>query len=202
MLGQELINELKGQTQKVDEDIQGIKDEINKINEQLKEHEGYDVDSIKARKGLEADKKLFEESLHKAKEHKTSLIADNTKDTVNRGLKIVKDYRKQLNDEVAEDNERVGEMVEEIHTIYNRTKDKDDEAKKNIKAFVKEVKKYTDPTPVNAAQRFGDPQPRIDLLERETENLKDYQNHFVNVEGFKEHQYDIEGLYPPHRSRR
>lgn len=196
MLGQELIEELQNKTQKVNNDIAGIKDEIKAIDEQLKEHEGYDVDSIKARKGLEADKKLFEESLQKAKEHKESLIAGNTKDTVKRGLTVIRDYKKELNEEVAEDNERIAQLVEEIKGIYDKHKAKDSEARENIRNFVDTVEKYTDPTPVESIIRYGDPQPRIDLLMRETGELKT-GTYFTIIDGFLEHRYNIQGLYPP-----
>lgn len=193
-----LIKELKSATEKIDNEINELEQENAKIEDELREKEkDFSVNTVEETKELNDRKKHYTEALYRAKEHKNSIMIKSTNKTVERAKQLIKDYKKQVNEEAQDDNQKVKSLVAEIQKIYEDMKQRDHEAREEINNFVKEIEPYLDDTPKKEYMRFGANQPAVDMLQRTIDNYTDLSNKFTVIKGFNEHNYRISGLFPP-----
>ena len=193
-----LIKELQSITEKIDNEINELEQEINRLDNELQKKEGgFSVKTIEANKELNEKKKIYKNALNQAREHKKFIMINNTDETVKRASRLIKDYKKQVNEEAQDDNEKVKSLVAEIQKMYEDMKQRDHEAREEINNFVKEIEPYLDDTPKKEYMRFGANQPAVDMLQRTIDNYTDLSNKFTVIKGFNEHNYRISGLFPP-----
>src|SRR5699024_6584172 len=179
-----LIKELQSITEKIDNEISELEQEIAKIEDELRVKEkDFSVNTVEETKELNDRKKHYTEALYRAKEHKKSLMMKSTNKTVERAKQLINDYKKQVNEEAQDDNEKVKSLVAEIQKIYEDMKQRDHEAREEINNFVKEIEPYLDDTPKKEYMRFGANQPAVDMLQRITDNYTDLSNKFTVING-------------------
>src|SRR5699024_2010070 len=152
----EFIKELQDVTEKIDNEIGELQQEINRLDNELQKKEGgFSVKTIEANKELNEKKKIYKNALNQARENKKSIMINNTDETVKRASRLIKDYKKQVNEEAQDDNQKVKSLVAEIQKIYEDMKRRDHEAREEINNFVKEIEPYLDDTPKKEYMRFG-----------------------------------------------
>ena len=192
------IKELESITEKIDNEINELEQENAKIEDELREKEkDFSVNTVEETKELNDRKKHYTEALYRAKEHKNSIMIKSTNKTVERAKQLIKDYKAEVNEKAKADNKKVESLIDEIHRTYDKMKQDDNKARAEINDFIKELSVYLDDTAKKEYMRFGANQPAVDMLQRTIDNYTDLSNKFTVIKGFNEHNYRIDGLFPP-----
>lgn len=193
----ELLNELAAASEKIDTEIQELQQEIEALDQQAKEYENdFSVQAVDKQQDLVTKRKLYQEALEKAEEHKQSELAHNTDDTVKRAGKIIDNYKAKVNSAAQADLNQVKDHIQQIQKIYDDLNQRDKQANNEVNRFVKEVAPYLDSAPSKEVMFMGEATPKVHRLEQKANSL-DTKNYFTVIKGFNEEHFNISGLFPP-----
>lgn len=193
--GTEIIDTIKADLKKIDDQIKQLESENAKLDDQLgKLEDDFSIEAVNKQKDLLGQKNVYERALKKAEKHRLTLIEERTDKTIDDSLQVVKQMKTDAQKQVDKRSEKISKKVEEVRSLFTEITDIDKNAKIEIEKFARDLKPYVSDKPREDITLYGDPQPVIEKLSSQTRNFSDTTNFLVVTRAYQESKDGIDGL--------
>lgn len=190
--GNDLLKEISQPIIKIDKQIAELKAESDKLQSELdKNADNFDMNVVRASQKLEQDLSLIKTSLVKAQAYKKELMDSNAKKHYDMIINYIDEVREKEVNARLDSSNKVKELINEIHALYDEAKDYDNQIVKGIDELINSLQPYLSDKDIFAGGR----KTASDRLAMVSNRPK--RNNLIELNFFEQETLAIQGLIPP-----